>query len=380
MRLISNFAIASLVLTLLPSSVYAADPYANAVYQASNQVYLPSEAIGASDQVYAQMLSKDANLTLDMGEGEEGTDDLTLYFVILNFGAAYRVEFKDENFSTLQTSSATFQLYTSETAIDYSGLSAYRYVTITSIEDETWKLDAIEAAAYQTPTEPAEEEPVDEEEPPAEEPAEEEEEAAPRGLLVKLTDDGDPSTTVDAAVYVIGEDGTRHAFPTESVYNAWWENFDDVAFIDSANLATYPLEDNVTVRPGTFLVKIQSDPKVYAVEPGGVLRWITSEAIAKDLYGTEWASRVIDVPDAFFSNYTSGSNIEAAVFPDGTIGYLPSGQIVYFSNGTYYTMGGSVFEYMRFQSEFLVSVSEEELALYVDGGELGEIPDIAYPY
>ena len=36
--------------------------------------------------------------------------------------------------------------------------------------------------------------------------------------------------------------------------------------------------------------------------------WVESEAIATSLYGSGWASRVVDVPDAFFVNYSVGSS------------------------------------------------------------------------
>ncbi len=389
MRIASIFVIASLFFSLVQTPAHAedADAYADAVYQASNQTYLPVESIGEADQVYTQFLARDASITLDMGEGEEGTGDLTLYYQILNFGATYRAEFKDADFTTVQSSSAILQLYTSSLSIDYSETTPYRYVKITSTEEEVWKLDAIEAETYETPeeetAEETEEEAIEEETEESEETeetSEEEEESAIRGMLVKLVDDGDPETTVDAAVYVIDENRMRHAFPTESVYTSWWEDFDDVAFIDSENLADYQLSDNVTVRAGTYLVKIVSDPRVYAVEPNGVLRWIASENIAEELYGEAWADRVIDISDAFFTNYTEGENLDSAVHPDGTVGYLPDGQVVYISNATYYTIPSDVYQDMRFQSSFIVRISEETLDLYVDGGELEADDDITYPY
>ena len=75
-------------------------------------------------------------------------------------------------------------------------------------------------------------------------------------------------------------------------------------------MAQIPLGGNVTLRPGTRLVKIQSDPKVYAVSQGGLLHWVKTEELAKGLYGANWQDQVIDISDAFFINYQIGQPIE----------------------------------------------------------------------
>src|SRR3989338_8205014 len=134
-----------------------------------------------------------------------------------------------------------------------------------------------------------------------------------RGLLLKLVDDGNAKTTEDATIYVIGNDGMRHAFPSAQVYRTWYANEEEIAFIDRVNLASYPIGAHVTVRPGTWLVKRASDPKTYAVEPGGVLRWITTEELARLLYGEQWAKRVMDVPEVFFGDYALGAAITGPV-------------------------------------------------------------------
>jgi hypothetical protein len=66
---------------------------------------------------------------------------------------------------------------------------------------------------------------------------------------------------------------------------------------------------NMTYRPGARLVKITTDPRVYAVSRYGVLRWVTSESLASSLYGPRWAQLVDDIPDVFFVNYTIGAPI-----------------------------------------------------------------------
>jgi len=115
-----------------------------------------------------------------------------------------------------------------------------------------------------------------------------------------------------AAVYYYGSNGKRYVFPNEKTYKSWYSDYSTVQKISDADLATLMIGGNVTYKPGSFLLKIVSDNKVYAVSKGGVLRPIDSEQVAKDLYGAAWSTMVHDVSDAFFTNYTVGSAITAA--------------------------------------------------------------------
>jgi hypothetical protein len=72
-----------------------------------------------------------------------------------------------------------------------------------------------------------------------------------------------------------------------------------------------PIGGNATYRPGVKMVKITTDPKVYAVAKGGVLRHVSSESIAASLYGADWNRSIDDVPDAFFADYRLGEPIAA---------------------------------------------------------------------
>ncbi len=112
-----------------------------------------------------------------------------------------------------------------------------------------------------------------------------------------------------SAVYYFAIDGKRYVFPTEKTYFTWYDNFDDVVTITDEELASIPLGANVTYRPGTRMVKIDSDPKVYAVAKGGLLRWVESESLAESLYGPNWATHIDDIPVGFFTSYTLGTSI-----------------------------------------------------------------------
>jgi len=114
------------------------------------------------------------------------------------------------------------------------------------------------------------------------------------------------------AVYYVGADGKRYVFPNDKTYFSWYADFTGVNAVTDAELAAYPIGGNVTYRPGTRLVKIQSDPKVYAVDAHGVLRWVKTEAAAIALWGSNWNKQVDDLSDSFFVNYTVGADINSA--------------------------------------------------------------------
>jgi len=116
-----------------------------------------------------------------------------------------------------------------------------------------------------------------------------------------------------AAVYYCGDDGRRYTFPNERVYFSWYQDFNGIEQLPDETLAQIPLGGNTTYRPGTRMIKIVSDPRVYAVSRGGVLRHIPSEAVARQLYGDRWQQQIDDVSDAFFVNYTVGDPIELSL-------------------------------------------------------------------
>ncbi len=135
-----------------------------------------------------------------------------------------------------------------------------------------------------------------------------------------------------SSVYYLAADGKRYVFPNESTYFSWYSDFSGVVTIPQAELESYPLGKNVTVRPGTKLVKITTSPKVYAVTANGTLVAIPDEATAKTLYGANWNKRIIDVSDAFFTNYQMGGTVSASAYPQGSLVKFGTSADVYLIN------------------------------------------------
>ena len=152
--------------------------------------------------------------------------------------------------------------------------------------------------------------------------------AASAGDLIKMAG--------NSSVYYLAANGKRYVFPNSATYFSWYPDFSGVVTIPAAELQSYMLGGNVTMRPGTKLVKVTTDPSVYAVEPNGTLRKIQSEAQASSLYGTNWSKRVVDVPDAFFTNYTVGSALAIGSTPVGSLVKNSGSADVYYYDGTNY--------------------------------------------
>ena len=129
------------------------------------------------------------------------------------------------------------------------------------------------------------------------------------GDLIKIPDDGDTATLNDTAVYYYAKNGKRYVFPNEKTYFTWYPDFNKVQIIPLDQMALVPIGGNVTYRPGTRMLKFQTDPKTYIVTRGGVLRWATTEDVAKGWFGANWNQYIDDASESFYINYTFGEPV-----------------------------------------------------------------------
>lgn len=133
------------------------------------------------------------------------------------------------------------------------------------------------------------------------------------GSLIKIPSDNDNNTYADSAVYYYANNGRRYVFPNEKVYFTWYPSFDNVRVLSIEEMSKVPIGGNITYHPGVKPVKFQTDDKVYAVYRNGELRWLKTEEIARMIYGSDWASKVDDISEAFYVNYKFGNPIESAI-------------------------------------------------------------------
>ncbi len=120
-----------------------------------------------------------------------------------------------------------------------------------------------------------------------------------------------------STVYYYGYDGSRYTFPNEKTYLTWFDDFSGVTTLSDSALADISLAGNVVYRPGSHWIKIQSDPKTYAVATDGSIQWVETEAVATDYAGSDWNTIIHDVPDTFFVDYTTGASLMTATAFDG---------------------------------------------------------------
>lgn len=138
-----------------------------------------------------------------------------------------------------------------------------------------------------------------------------------------------------STVYYL-KDAKRYVFPNEKTFLTWYRNFSSVMTISQSELESYPLGGNVTYRPGVQLVKITTDPKVYAVGYNRTLHSIVSEQNAINLWGSNWASMVQDVPDSFFTNYVVGAPLTEGMYGEGQLVKMSNSPDVYYYDGSNY--------------------------------------------
>ncbi len=139
-----------------------------------------------------------------------------------------------------------------------------------------------------------------------------------------VTGDAEDITAVEAGdfikspgystVYYITADCGRRVFMNSQSYFTWQDSFDTLVDVTDATLSELSLEGIMLPKAGTTMVKVQSDPKVYWLADGDDtytpdLRWVSSEDVADDMIGTNWADYIIDVEATFFSQFGSGDDI-----------------------------------------------------------------------
>ena len=128
---------------------------------------------------------------------------------------------------------------------------------------------------------------------------------------------------VDASptVYFVDTDGTRRPFFDAQTFLTYGD-FSQVVTVSGATLPEIPIGSPMLPNVGTVLVKIQSDPRVYLLESlDGVttLRWIASEFVAQEMFGSNWADYVIDLPPTMMNRFTMGEGISMPITVDRSL-------------------------------------------------------------
>lgn len=182
-------------------------------------------------------------------------------------------------------------------------------------------------------------------------------------------------------LYFVGYDGKRYAFLEDGVtFRSWYKRDPKVIAITDEELSYYPLSGITHVRPGTRLVKIETDPHVYAVSPGGVLHWIETDDVGERLYGTNWRDRIVTLPDDVMVQYTVGEPLTmSSPHPDGTVFNYAGSHLRYvMMNGQRRLITDRGMRENQFQLEYFVrGISEMQFA-YPDGAPVTGLEPVLF--
>jgi len=129
--------------------------------------------------------------------------------------------------------------------------------------------------------------------------------------------------TTSPMVYYYAANGKRYVFTTKDVLASWYNTSQEIVAgsssmcykvqqLSDSDLAAIPIGGNVNIRPGTYLIKITSDPKLYVVTRGRVIRPLANNDLAAIIFPGSSSGRIRVVPDAFFTGYSQGQAITAA--------------------------------------------------------------------
>ena len=115
-------------------------------------------------------------------------------------------------------------------------------------------------------------------------------------------------------LYWVGNDGKRYLFPNVNVLNSWFPDIasrPEVQLVSEAQLDVLPLGGNVVYRSGSRLLRMGHDTKIHAIANRGIIRWVSSDAVATAIYGVNWRDRVETVSEEYVPNYVIGSSISS---------------------------------------------------------------------
>ena len=116
----------------------------------------------------------------------------------------------------------------------------------------------------------------------------------------------------DAAVYFVASDATAYPFPDQETFFSWYPSFNKVKVYEKNTIANATSKLLVTMKPGARVIKFGNDPKLYAVSQGAKLRWIVTEKVLTDLFGSSWRNYYEQLPPERLREYSISDKITDA--------------------------------------------------------------------
>jgi hypothetical protein len=133
-------------------------------------------------------------------------------------------------------------------------------------------------------------------------------------------------------VYYYASNGKRYVMTSKDVISSWYNSGQDlltgsssicrnVKELPAAEIASIAIGGNVDIRPGTYIIKIASDPKLYVVSRGRMIRPLATSGLAEQIFPGSSTQRLKTIPDAFFGGYKIGTTINLAADYSATAEY-----------------------------------------------------------
>ncbi len=166
-------------------------------------------------------------------------------------------------------------------------------------------------------------------------------------------------------VYFIDASKTRRRITEPQIFVSWFDSFLPLQEVSTLEATSVPLGDLLPPRPGTWLVKLPEDQKIYAVEPGFILRWISNEDQIQKLFGQEWSTRVIDIDQSILATMGVGTPLEDGVYPDGYV-ITDTKRTCYIDKGACRELSKNGIGANHLQENFFVTVSTEVIQELLD--------------
>ncbi len=112
-------------------------------------------------------------------------------------------------------------------------------------------------------------------------------------------------------------------FLSAQIFFTYETTFDSILTLPNEQMALYPVGTPVLPKAGVTLIKFEGNEQVYMTQDAGssitVLRWITTEEVAEQMYGELWKEYVLDVPLSLMNKYVIGEPVERMMSVDQSL-------------------------------------------------------------
>ncbi len=196
---------------------------------------------------------------------------------------------------------------------------------------------------------------------------------------------GDLIQTVNnQGIYFYGSDFQKHLIPTSTgsstmdIFDSWGFNTTTVKMISQSDFNAISFGSNLTMRPGTKLIRFTNSSSTYQVSIDSANRLVlirfSDSNFLTALYGKNLSSRVSYIDPKYEANYTKSGTISSSTLAQSLAGSLIHYQgdldnIYYISNDLKMRLVTSTgFVANNFKAKYVINISSTTLPFYQSRG------------